>query len=197
MRLHPLLSPNAFTALRLLLTPVVLWLLLDARVPFHFLWAGIVFVVAMTTDVIDGCIARRYNLITRLGNYLDPLADKLLINLMLFALVSLGLVPFWLAAVLFARDILSSDFKSFAAVQKVHVSFAPIAGKMKALLQTAGITLFLVALAGQESSLVSPAVFAAIAHAGLGCLIVALCVGLYGLARLLLKSASLVFRVAA
>lgn len=196
MRIHPLLSPNAFTVLRLLLTPVALWLLLDPTAPHHFRWATVVFVVAMTTDVIDGCIARRYNLITRLGNYLDPLADKLLINLMLFAFVALGLVPYWLAAVLFARDMLSSDFKSFAAAQKVHVSFAPVAGKVKALLQTVGITCFLVALSGHESAALPPAVIEALLNAGLGCLIVALCVGLYGLARLLSKSARLVFHVA-
>ena len=131
--------PNLFTILRLLLVPVILILFFDDQLVNHYLITLIIFFFAMLTDVIDGWIARQFNLITKLGIFLDPLADKILINIMLFAFVSKGVIPFWLAAALFARDLISSDFKSFATQHKIYVAIAPIEGKIKAFLETVGL----------------------------------------------------------
>jgi cardiolipin synthase len=92
--------PNALTLFRILLTPVLIWLLLDGRlVP-----ALIVFFIAGMTDGLDGLIARLLNQRSKLGAYLDPLADKLLLVSSFLLLGRLGLVPKWLVIVVLSRD---------------------------------------------------------------------------------------------
>ena len=94
--------PNALSLLRLALVPVVvLLLLLKMDVA-----AVIVFVIAAVTDFLDGQIARRTRP-TRLGAILDPIADRLMLSSAAFVLAVRGLIPFWVAAVLVARDLLA------------------------------------------------------------------------------------------
>jgi len=96
--------PNALTTGRLILGPVVLALILTGRVRASF----VVFVIAMITDLCDGYLARRDDQVTRVGELLDPLADKVLVTLALLGLVMVngGLVPLWMFAVVVAREIL-------------------------------------------------------------------------------------------
>ena len=94
--------PNLLTTLRIALTPVFVYLFLHrAPVP-----ALIVFLLAQATDVLDGCIARRFGWITPLGKALDPLADKITLIGVLLCLRAAGRVPLWLAAPVIAREIL-------------------------------------------------------------------------------------------
>ncbi|MGI6173885.1 MAG: CDP-alcohol phosphatidyltransferase family protein [Christensenellales bacterium] len=91
--------PNALTLLRILLTPAIVYLYVYRSVS----WATAALVFAYFTDFLDGRIARKYNMITRLGQVLDPLADKLLAAAVLFCTVSSGRVPAWCAWIMGAQ----------------------------------------------------------------------------------------------
>ena len=93
--------PNALSALRLLGVPVFLWALLDER-------DGLAILVLMAsgiTDYLDGKIARRYGLISRVGQLLDPIADRLYIATTVIGLAWREIIPWWLVALLFAREL--------------------------------------------------------------------------------------------
>ena len=94
--------PNALSILRIILTvPVVLFLLNR-----QFSWAMIVFFIAGITDALDGWIAKRFSYQTRLGSILDPIADKLLLVSSFITLYLVGLLPLWLLALIFFRDLM-------------------------------------------------------------------------------------------
>ncbi|HET6825414.1 MAG TPA: CDP-alcohol phosphatidyltransferase family protein [Amnibacterium sp.] len=94
--------PNALSLLRLLGVPLFLWLALG---PHADGWAVIVLMVAGVTDYLDGKIARRFNQFSRIGAVLDPAADRLYILAAIIALTVRHIVPWWLAALLVARDL--------------------------------------------------------------------------------------------
>jgi cardiolipin synthase len=94
--------PNALSLLRLLGVPVFLWLLaagLDG-------WALVLVMVSGATDWLDGMLARRWHQVTRLGELLDPVADRLYILATLYGLTARGILPLWLVVVVLARDVL-------------------------------------------------------------------------------------------
>jgi CDP-diacylglycerol--glycerol-3-phosphate 3-phosphatidyltransferase len=94
--------PNALSLLRLLGVPLFLWLALG---PHADGWAVIVLMVAGVTDYLDGKVARRFNQFSRIGALLDPAADRLYILAAIIALTVRGIVPWWLATALVARDV--------------------------------------------------------------------------------------------
>lgn len=94
--------PNLLTVLRFLLVPVVVWAISDG----HAVLAFAVFVIAGLTDGLDGFIAKKWNLSSRLGAYLDPLADKALLVSIFIALGVTGAIPVWLVVAVVARDAL-------------------------------------------------------------------------------------------
>ena len=93
--------PNAISFLRLLTVPVFFWLLVSG----NFAWALGVLLFATSSDFIDGLIARKFNQITRLGMYLDPISDRLFIAASVLALVIRDMIPIALVAVIIARDL--------------------------------------------------------------------------------------------
>ncbi|HUB31639.1 MAG TPA: CDP-alcohol phosphatidyltransferase family protein [Bryobacteraceae bacterium] len=93
--------PNLFTLLRLFLAPVVIQAILDGK----HLAALAVFAGAAATDVIDGAAARHFRMSTQAGAYLDPIADKCLLSGVYLALAVAGIVPWWLVAIIFGRDL--------------------------------------------------------------------------------------------
>jgi cardiolipin synthase len=95
--------PNGLSVLRLFGVPLFLWLALGPKADG---WAVVVLMVAGFTDYLDGRIARRFNLTSRLGELLDPAADRLYILATLVALTVRGILPIWLAAILIGRDLL-------------------------------------------------------------------------------------------
>lgn len=97
--------PNALSALRLVGVPFFLWLALGPKADG---WAVIILMIAGFTDYADGKIARRYNLQSRLGELLDPAADRLYILATLAALTERGIVPIWLSAAIVGRDLVLS-----------------------------------------------------------------------------------------
>jgi cardiolipin synthase len=94
--------PNLLSLFRLLLIPVFLILLLNAQ----YLWALLVLVASSLTDFVDGYVARHFNQVTRVGQLLDPAADRLFIFSTLIGLAWTGFIPWWLAGVIFGRELL-------------------------------------------------------------------------------------------
>lgn len=92
--------PNLLSLFRLVLVPVFIWLLVDRELG----WAALVLVVAGVSDYADGKIARHYGLVSRLGQVLDPIADRLYIAATILGLAAVGVIPWWLVLVLVARD---------------------------------------------------------------------------------------------
>ena len=97
--------PNVLSGLRLLGVPVFLWLIL---VPKADLWAVLLLVVAGITDWLDGYLARRWHQISRLGQLLDPIADRLYILATLIGLLLRDIVPWWFVVLLVGRDVVMS-----------------------------------------------------------------------------------------
>ncbi len=96
--------------------------------------AMLIFIVASLTDLVDGFIARRYNMITNVGKFLDPLADKLLIAAVLIMLVHLRWLQAWIAVVIISREIMVTGLRSVAA-EKGLVIAADKYGKLKTIIQ--------------------------------------------------------------
>jgi CDP-diacylglycerol--glycerol-3-phosphate 3-phosphatidyltransferase len=131
--------PNLLTLLRLLLTPAVAVLAYSPGVVGRA-WALGLFLLAMATDVADGVIATRFNQRSRLGLYLDPVVDKVILLTMFFVLADLDLLPLWMALLMMARELLVDGVRSTAAATG-RVIGANILGKTKACVQTACVGL--------------------------------------------------------
>lgn len=94
--------PNLITLMRLFLVPVIIWLIGDGE----YLAAFWVFVVAGVSDAVDGFIAKRFDVVSELGSYLDPIADKALLVSIYITLATVGQLPFWLVVAVVSRDVL-------------------------------------------------------------------------------------------
>jgi CDP-diacylglycerol--glycerol-3-phosphate 3-phosphatidyltransferase len=128
--------PTQLTILRILLVPVI-GAVLAIDFTDHYQVGAVAYVTAAATDTLDGRIARSRNLVTELGKFLDPLADKLLV-----ILVSQSLLPSWVVVVVAAREFLITGLRSVAAAQGVVVSSTPW-GKSKTLSQNCMILLII------------------------------------------------------
>lgn len=135
--------PNLLSMLRLVLVPVFLVLLVEAR----FIGALVVLVVASLSDLLDGYLARRLDQITRLGELLDPAADRLYILAALAGLVALGFVPWWILAVILGRDV----FIAVLGVILANHGFGPLAvhqlGKVATFALFFGVPVIMLGLA--------------------------------------------------
>lgn len=129
--------PNILTLGRILLIPLFVWLLYAAD-PFSSLMAAVVFAVASITDVVDGYLARRWNLITVVGKFMDPLADKLIAMAALVMMVRLGRIDSWVVIVLLAREFIVTGLRSIAASEGMVIA-AGQEGKWKTSLQLVGL----------------------------------------------------------
>ena len=135
---------NIITIARILLIPVFLVLLLSGiPEPYGDIAAAVVFILAAATDKLDGYVARRNAQITTLGQFLDPLADKLLIAAALIALVSQGRVAAWLAMVIIGREIAVTVLRIIGISQGVSIP-ADRYGKLKMVLQIVYVVYVLV-----------------------------------------------------
>ena len=135
---------NTITIARILLIPVFLVLLLGGiPEPYGDIAAAAVFILAAATDKLDGYVARRNEQITTLGQFLDPLADKLLIAAALIALVSQGRVAAWVAMLIIGREIAVSVLRIVGVSQGVSIP-ADKYGKLKTVLQIVYVVYVLV-----------------------------------------------------
>ena len=134
--------PNALTVFRILLVIPMMILVFMDNLPAQIATI-VIFVIASLTDDLDGYLARKNKQITDLGIFLDPLADKMLISLTFLALVSLGVVPLWMFAVIIVRDLAVDGMRMMSAKKGVVVP-ASIFGKMKTATQMITISSILV-----------------------------------------------------
>lgn len=147
--------PNRITLTRIFMIPVMLvFLLVDAgwlsheltlgdySLPVNQLIAAILFIVAASTDGIDGYIARKYNLVTNLGKLLDPLADKLLVGTVLIGLVAMGKCDAWIAVVIISREFAVTGLREVALLEGSVIA-ASKWGKAKTITQIIAISALL------------------------------------------------------
>lgn len=125
--------PNLLTLARIFLVPFFLLAFLT-RLPYGELVAAGIFIVAAITDGVDGYLARKNKEITRLGKFLDPLADKLLVSAALIALVELGELSTWVAMVLIGREMAVTGLRAIAAAEGTVIAAGPW-GKAKTVFQ--------------------------------------------------------------
>lgn len=138
--------PNKLTMLRVILIPFfVLFMLLDVTSASKWI-ALAIFAIASLTDLADGKIARKYNLVTNFGKFMDPLADKLLVCSAMIALIELGSIPAWIVIVIIAREFIISGFRLVASDNDVVIA-ASYWGKFKTTFQMVMVILMIVELA--------------------------------------------------
>lgn len=123
--------PNRLTILRIFLIPFFVFFMLS---DFSKWIALIIFVVASLTDMLDGKIARKYNLVTDFGKFMDPLADKLLVCSALICLVELKRIPAWIVIAIISREFIISGFRLVAAEKHIVIA-ANFWGKIKTVCQ--------------------------------------------------------------
>ncbi len=134
--------PNMLTFGRIAVIPLVLWLL-DSGTPTDCTWAAIVYGAAAITDLLDGYLARKLGVVSVLGKFLDPLADKLIVIATLVWMVPMGRIPEWAVALLLARELSITGLRSIASSEGVVIA-AGDGGKSKTALQMIGIIALIV-----------------------------------------------------
>lgn len=107
--------PNKITIIRICMIPIYLLFMLIPQIPNGRYIAAGIFILAAITDALDGYIARKNNLITNFGKFMDPLADKLLVSSALICLVEFGLLQSWIAVIIIAREFIISGFRLIAS----------------------------------------------------------------------------------
>ncbi len=155
--------PNKLTILRVILIPVFLLVLFLAPVPTNRYVAVFIFVIASLTDFLDGYLARRWNLVSNFGKFMDPLADKLLVMAALVSMVELGDLPSWVVIIILAREFAITGFRTLAMEANI-VMAASWWGKVKTTVQMIMIVVVLLDLpfaymGAVETILVALAVF--------------------------------------
>lgn len=133
--------PNSLTTFRIFLVPVLVVVLLT-KFEGKEIWAVAIFLVAATTDALDGYIARRRGQVTALGTLLDPVADKLLISAALISLVEEGLAPAWMVVIIVGRELAVSGLRSLASQRGIEIA-ASVWGKFKMISQVMAIVLLI------------------------------------------------------
>lgn len=126
--------PNKLTMMRVILIPFFVFFMLTDFVPYSGLIALAIFIVASITDFLDGRIARKYNLITNFGKFMDPLADKLLVCSAMICLIPIGLLPAWIVIIIIAREFVISGFRLIASDNGIVIA-ASWWGKWKTVCQ--------------------------------------------------------------
>lgn len=145
--------PNRITLSRICLIPIFIillsvgfawgeWQIGEAALPVVDFVAAIIFIVASTTDWIDGHYARKYHLVTNLGKFLDPLADKLLVSAALVLLVEMGLAPAWVVIVIISREFAVTGLRLVAAGEGIVLAASKM-GKLKTVTQLVAIAALL------------------------------------------------------
>ncbi|WP_203332677.1 CDP-diacylglycerol--glycerol-3-phosphate 3-phosphatidyltransferase [Planococcus beigongshangi] len=141
--------PNKITVSRILLIPVFMLFMLNdfgwgemtlfgATLPVSHFIGGLIFIFASLTDWVDGFYARKYNLVTTFGKFLDPLADKLLVSAALIILVELGFAPAWIVIIIISREFAVTGLRLVLAGEGEVVAAGGL-GKIKTTAQILAI----------------------------------------------------------
>lgn len=146
--------PNKISIFRTILIPVFLVFMflpypageihiVGTDLPYNHLIAAIIFIFASLTDWFDGYYARKHNLVTNFGKFLDPLADKLLVSAALIALVDLNYVPSWMVIIIISREFAVTGLRLILASDQGEVVAANMLGKIKTTTQLIAISAYL------------------------------------------------------
>lgn len=130
--------PNRLTIIRIFLIPIFL-LILTLNVKYGDYIAALIFILAASTDGLDGYIARKMRLVTTLGKLMDPLADKLLVSAALIALVDLQRLPAWVAVIIIGREFAVTGLRSLVASEGTILAAGKL-GKIKTVTQIIAIS---------------------------------------------------------
>ena len=127
--------PNKLTIFRVILIPFfVVFLLLDPSNQTYRYIADAIFIIASLTYMLDGKIARKYNLVTNFGKFMDPLADKLLVSAAMICLIATGQLAAWIVIVIISREFIISGFRLIASDNGIVIA-ASYWGKFKTVFQ--------------------------------------------------------------
>lgn len=126
--------PNKITVFRIFMIPFFVACMLIKEIPYNEIIAGVIFIIAALSDLVDGKIARYYNLVTNFGKFMDPLADKLLVQSALICFMAKGLLPAWMVIVILSREFIISGFRLIAADKGIVIA-AGLWGKLKTVFQ--------------------------------------------------------------
>ncbi|NLM44674.1 MAG: CDP-diacylglycerol--glycerol-3-phosphate 3-phosphatidyltransferase [Clostridiales bacterium] len=124
---------NKITVIRIILIPIFMFFMLT-DITYNMEVALIIFLIASLTDKLDGYYARKYNLITDLGKFLDPLADKLLVTAAFLIFIELGRIRAWIVFVILAREFAVTGLRGIAANRNIVIA-ASYYGKLKTVIQ--------------------------------------------------------------
>lgn len=136
--------PNKLTILRVIMIPFfVAFLMLEngANTTYRYIAAAL-FIIASLTDLLDGKIARKYNLVTNFGKFMDPLADKLLVSSAMICLIPMDKLPAWIVIVIISREFIISGFRLVAADNGIVIA-ASYWGKFKTTFQMIAVILMI------------------------------------------------------
>lgn len=135
--------PNKLTIMRVILIPFFVFFLLSPYFPAYGNYIAVaIFIVASLTDMLDGKIARKYNLVTNFGKFMDPLADKLLVCSAMICLIELDRLAAWIVIVIIAREFIISGFRLVASDNGVVIA-ASYWGKFKTTFQMIAVCLLI------------------------------------------------------
>ena len=135
--------PNKLTILRVILIPFFVFFLISPFFDGYGNYIALaIFIIASLTDMADGKIARKYNLVTNFGKFMDPLADKLLVCSAMICLVDLKLIPVWVVLIIIAREFIISGFRLVASDNGIVIA-ASYWGKFKTTFQMIAVILMI------------------------------------------------------
>ena len=134
--------PNTISLIRLGVIPVLFCLLLSPG-PRASLDIAILFIVASLTDLLDGYIARRYRIVTAMGKFLDPIADKLIVNTAMILMIPIGRIPAWIVTAIIIRDFAVDGIRNIASAEGMIIQASPL-GKRKTLCQIFAVSALMI-----------------------------------------------------
>jgi CDP-diacylglycerol--glycerol-3-phosphate 3-phosphatidyltransferase len=134
--------PNTISMLRIGVIPI-LFLLPFSPGPVMSLVIAILFIAAALTDLMDGYIARRYQIVTTMGKFLDPIADKLIVNTAMILLIPIGRIPAWIVALIVIRDFAVDGIRNIASSEGIVIQ-ASLLGKRKTLCQIFAVSALMI-----------------------------------------------------
>jgi CDP-diacylglycerol--glycerol-3-phosphate 3-phosphatidyltransferase len=134
--------PNTITLIRISVVPF-LFILLTEPGEFWSLILAILFAMASITDMLDGYLARKYNMITTMGKFLDPLADKIIVNAAMILMIPIGRIPAWIVAITIIRDLIVDGIRSISSSEGLYVQASPL-GKQKTIAQLFAVTALMI-----------------------------------------------------
>jgi CDP-diacylglycerol---glycerol-3-phosphate 3-phosphatidyltransferase len=134
--------PNTISLLRIGVIPILFFLLLSPG-PLMSLVIAALFIIAALTDLLDGYIARRYRIVTTMGKFLDPIADKLIVNTAMIMLIPIDRIPAWIVAIIIIRDFAVDGIRTIASSEGIIIQASQL-GKRKTLCQIFAVSALMI-----------------------------------------------------